>query len=347
MTAAAAPRWVGAPPFSSDLTLDNAPVEQSSDESALSTPAHKQSRLRVYTYSELAAIQPRPALVDDLLFRGGFSGVVAPYDSYKSFFTLGLDLCIAHGLDFYDLRTTAGLVVYQAGEGAPGIPPRVEAWRTLNGIPEIGNILFLPQSVKLNVARDLVDLLALLRGLPEQPAKVTIDTFARSLRGNENSAEDTGLYVEAVDAIRETIGAHVGIVHHAGWEGSRSRGSTNVPASLDTELTLARDGDRVTVSVTKQKDCASLPPFTLEAVPVAGSIAFRRLAVTTSRLSDAERKMMNALPTGVTLGAEAWRKSADVKERTFFRARTRLLTISYVKQTKEGYSATDAGRCAP
>jgi hypothetical protein len=334
---ATAERWgVNGPPFGIERTPD-VPLQLE--------PA-KESRFRLYTVAELAALPVPPPLAEDLLFARSFSSLVAPFDSYKSFVALALDLCIAHGLDFYGHRTTAGLVVYQAGEGAHGIPRRIEAWRALHGLPEVGNILVLPRSIKLNVARDLTELLAVLQALPDPPVKVTIDTFARSIRGNENGAEDTGLYVEAVDAIRETIGAHVQIVHHTGWEGLRSRGSTNVPASVDTELTLSRDGDRVTIAVTKQKDCAAIAPITIEAVPIAGSIAFQRLAVTTGKLSEAERKMMRALPADVVLSAEAWRKAADVAERTFYRARTRLLSIAYVKQTREGYTATDAGLCA-
>jgi hypothetical protein len=293
--------------------------------------------------------EPQP-LVKPLLWQGGFSAVVAPYSAYKSFFALGIALSIANGLDCYGLPVTRGPVVYQAGEGTASLHRRVEAWRTLNGLPDVGNIYFLPQSLKLNEPRDLADLLAAIRNLPTAPAFIVFDTFARSLRGNENGQEDTGLYVEAVDAIREATGAHVQIVHHTGWEGSRSRGSSNIPASLDTELTLMRDADRVTVSVTKQKDAEEYPAFTLEALPVAGSMALRAIAPTSPKMSDSERGTLEVVQRLGCTKATPWQDEADAagacKRRMFYNAKKRLLGLAYVRETREGFVITDAGRLA-
>jgi hypothetical protein len=293
--------------------------------------------------------EPRP-LVKPLLFERGFSAIVAPYSGLKTFLALGIDLSIANGLDCYGFEVTRGPVVYQAGEGGASLWKRVDAWRALNGLPDVGNIYFLPQSLKLNEPRDLVDLLAVLRGLPDKPIKVTFDTFARSMRGSENDQEDTGLYVEAVDAIRETIGCHVQIVHHTGWEGTRSRGSSNIPASLDTELTLTRDGDRVTVTVTKQKDAPEHPPFTLEAVPVAGSMALRPIAPTSPNLSESERGILEVVQRLGCTKATPWQDEAEAagacKRRMFYNAKKRLLTLCYVRETREGFTITDAGKLA-
>lgn len=303
-------------------------------------------RFRFLSIAELAATVPPKPLIGGVLFRSGFSAIVATYGAFKTFVALDLDLCIAHGLDWHGRDVTRGPVVYQAGEGGHGLYRRIEAWRTLNRLPDAGGIVFLPQSLKLNDARDLADFIAALRGLPDQPQKVTIDTFARSHRGNENSAEDTGLYVEAVDAIREATGAHVQLIHHAGWEGTRSRGSSNIPASLDTEITLTRDGDRVTLTCTKQKDAEPFAPITLEAVTVAGSLAFRALAPASPKLSDNERKVLGVVQGGDELSAKAWQQAACIPKRSFFAAKSRLLALAYVKPTRAGFTVTDSGRQA-
>lgn len=316
---------------------------------AIEAPTETESaspRFRLLTPKQLGELPPLKPIVDRLIYAGGFSAVIAPYSGFKSLFAIDMSLCIANGLDFHGFAVTPGLTVYQAGEGGPGLHRRVEAWRQLNGLPEVSGIYFLPQSLKLNDARDLVDLLAVLRGLPQRPVKITIDTVARSFRGNENTAEDSGLYVEAVDTIRETIGAHVQLVHHTGWEGTRSRGSTNIPSSLDTELTLARDGERLTITSTKQKDVEEYPPFTLEAVQVAGSVALRTFAPTSSKLSESERRTLQVVQDGGPLKATAWCDTVGIPRRTFFAAKSRLLSLCYVKSTLDGFAATDAGKQA-
>lgn len=308
------------------------------------TTAGSGQRFPLLTAEELAAIPQAPPLVDGLLFAGGFSSVVAPYDSFKSFVALDLSLCIAKGLDFHGLAVTPGPTVYQASEGGAGLAKRELAWRTLNGVPDAGDIRFLPNSLKLNADRDLADFLAALRALPDRPVLVTIDTFARSHRGNENSAEDTGTYIEAVDRIREEIGAHVQIVHHTGVEGTRSRGSTNIPASLDTEITLDKDGDRVTLRVTKQKDAPPIGPMMLEALPVAGSLAFRSVGLNTSALSQNERAALQSVPRDGRTAFKDWERDSGVPHSSFARCIKRLADLGYVKKSGGQYALTDAGR---
>jgi len=313
-----------------------------------SVPEEAAPRFRLLSTTELAEIVPKPPLVQGVLEQGGMSAIIAPYSTFKSFIALGVDLSIAHGFDWYDYRVTPGLVVYQAGEGASGILRRVEAWRAFNQIPEgAGQILFLPQTVKLNDKRDLTELLSLLRGLPDRPIKFTVDTFARSLRGNENAAEDTGLFVEACDAIREEIGAHVQLVHHTGWEGTRSRGSSNMPASLDTEMTLTRDGERVTITCTKQKDQAEFPAITLESVPIAGSLAFMRVGPTAAKLSNNERRMLEVVQAESNITATTWKTRSGIAHGSFYNALNRLKTLGYVKATGNGYTITEVGQHAP
>jgi len=328
------------PPFDRDFAAEEVPNKNIGDLN------HPSARFSLLTAAQLREIQPPSPLVADTLFAGGFSSIIAEYGAYKSFIALSLDLCIGHGIDWFGRQTTPGLTVYQAGEGGPGLFSRVEAWRDLNGVAEISGTPFLPQSLRLNVGKDLADLLAVLRALPARPVKVTLDTFARSMRGNESSSEDTGLYVEAVDAIRETIGAHVQIVHHTGWEGTRSRGSTNIPASVDTEIRLARSGDRVTVSCAKQKDAVEFKPFVIEAVPIAGSLAFRQCAVATTKLTDTECRALASLQDAGSLKATEWERAAfarGVRARSFYKALKRLTELGYVTSDKNVYRVTDAG----
>lgn len=302
------------------------------------------TRFRGYSIAELAALVPPPPLIDGVLFQGGMSAIVARYDSYKSFLGLSEALCVGKGIDWFGYNVTRGHVVYYAGESPHGFPKRINAWCALNRLPDAGDVTFVTDSLKLNDSRDLADFLAFLRGLSERPRLIILDTFARTLRGNENSAEDTGLYVEAIDAIRQATGAHVQVIHHTGWENDRSRGSSNIPASLDTELTLTRDDDRVTITCTKQKDAEPFAPITLERVEIAGSLAFQRFAPTSAKLSANERETLRVVQGSGPIRTTPWLEAAGIPRRSFFNAKKRLETLAYVRETKDGHEVTDAGR---
>jgi len=313
-------------------------------------PSAPAPRIRIVDVAELAAIAPPEPLIEGVLGKGGVSAIIAPYGGFKSFVALDMALCVAHGIDWHGYRVSPGLVVYQAGEGGHGLYRRVEAYRLGNQLPEHpARMRFIPQGVTLNDERDFRELREALSWLPDRPSLVTIDTLARSLRGNENSAEDTGRWLEAADVVREETGAHLQIVHHTGWEGTRSRGSSNIPASLDTEMTLERDGDRVTITCTKQKDGPPFAPITLEAFAIAPaeSLCLKSMAQGTSRLSEKERQVLDVVPSSATVTVEQCKNLTGVSKRHTYRCLDRLICLGYVRRKDAGFQRTEAGENAP
>jgi hypothetical protein len=77
-----------------------------------------------------------------------------------------------------------------------------------------------------------------------------VDTLARVMTGDENSAKDMGVIIESVDYIRQQTGCHVMLIHHPNKSGTSARGSGNVFGAIDTEMWV----EKKKLSFTKQRD---------------------------------------------------------------------------------------------
>jgi hypothetical protein len=80
----------------------------------------------------------------------------------------------------------------------------------------------------------------------EAPKLFVIDTLARNYgSGDENSTQDMNRWIANVDRfIREEFRCAVMIVHHTGHsENNRGRGSSVLPAALDAEYKVTREGE--------------------------------------------------------------------------------------------------------
>ena len=86
------------------------------------------------------------------------------------------------------------------------------------------------------------------------PTCVVIDTLNRSMRGDENSADDMGRFIAACDCIRQRFDCFVLIVHHTGVDGSRPRGSTALSGACDCQLAIKRQESALTMTVEFLKD---------------------------------------------------------------------------------------------
>lgn len=233
------------------------------------TPTTDAPRFRVLSPADLRAEPAALDLVPGIIPADSVVGIIAPSGHYKSFVALDMGLSIAAGLPWAGIPTLGGPVLYIAGEGRRGIQRRIDAW----GIARRINTDKIPFGVLSDMPRfaDPADVEAVIRVIDEwrRPVFIIIDTLARAAFGlDENSAKDMSIFVGAVDRLRHATGATIGYVHHAGWQAGRSRGSSALPAAIDTELTLTRAGDTVTVTITKQKDGEEALPMTFRAVKV-------------------------------------------------------------------------------
>lgn len=311
------------------------------------TPREEQARraIRFLTIKELAAIPEPRYRIDGVLVDNSFAAIIGMPQTYKSFLALSMGLSIAVGLDWFGRPVRQGPVAYIVGEGTHGIVKRIEAWRLHNRLPDVGGLHVLLRAAKLSEPIEGAAVIEALLALDEPPVAVFVDTLQRTFLGNENSQEDMGAYVAACDRIREATGAAVVLVHHTGWEGVRSRGSIVLPASLDTELTVKRDGERVTVEATKQKDGPDGLIVTLETVAIGGSLALAPVEPLSPKLSANERKVLAAV-SHTALGRAQIMAETGLVKASVHRALERLVALAYVKKDASKYVSTDAGRLA-
>jgi hypothetical protein len=292
---------------------------------------------------------PRPQwLIGSWLTTGSLALIYGKPGEGKTFVALDMACAVATGTWWHHNRTDPAPVLYVAAEGAAMFDARIAAWETHNG-KAVEHLYVLPDAVNLLEpiwADALAEVTVRLRA-----SKVVIDTLNRCMvGGDENSAQDMGMFVAGCDTIRRTANATVLVVHHDSRAGGNPRGSSALDGACDTVLAVAANNGVVTVRVTKQKDSEPAAPLTLKLTPTDTSAA---LADHTDNALDGQR--LQALAALVDIADEhgvasgVWHRSSTLAERSFHRARKWLVEHDYchdVSGTKTPrYAPTDAG-CA-
>jgi hypothetical protein len=338
----AAPVWPEGEPFPGDVGGD---VDEPELHESISEPNDEHvRRFRLFSDLELEAQPAGRPLVEGVAYQNGLISLIGKYGTYKTFILLELAFCIAVGADWHGRRVTPGAVVYVYAEGAHGIKKRLAACKRAYGYTGGAGIYFLPTSVLVSDPAQVAAFLLAIGELPvDSIAAVFIDTVARNMAGNENTVDDMGKFVRGCDTIREHLKCAVFLAHHTGWEAERSRGSTNLPASVDTEIMVDRDDTIVTLRCTKQKEAAEFSPITLEAFPIAESLALRAVGAHRAELTKNERAALNALQTSGAAKSNEWREATELANGSFQNARKRLHDLAYVKVARSLYTVTEAG----
>ncbi len=190
----------------------------------------------------------------------------------KSFIALSMAASIACGCDWYDHRTAQGPAVYILGEGGAGVSRRLRAWQLSNPDARLQDapLYVSTRMVPMGEADAVAEIEAAIRDTGVgKPSSVWIDTLARAAAGlDENSSRDMGELIKACDIIRERFGCAVILVHHAGHNQDRARGSSAIKAALDTELSTTKDGATITLQSTKSKESEGFKPLNFQLVGV-------------------------------------------------------------------------------
>lgn len=190
----------------------------------------------------------------------------------KSFCALSMAASIACGSDWYGHRVTQGPAVYILGEGGGGVSRRLRAWHLTNPDARLPDApLFISRRiVPLGESEAVAEITAAIQEAGAgTPSVVFIDTLARAAAGlDENSARDMGELVQACDKIREQYKCSVILVHHAGHNQDRARGSSAIKAALDAELSLTQSEGVITLSSSKAKESEGFKPLTFKLASV-------------------------------------------------------------------------------
>ena len=234
----------------------------------------KQRELRILGFDDLMALRPPESLVDGILRARELAVAYGASGCGKSFLVLSLLLSVATGNPWFGHTVQKGPVLYVAGEGLFGLPARIRAWigqfpadtREALGAELRKNLRVLGTGLSFFAPEEFERFLALVQELPDAPAAIAVDTLARCMAGgDENSAKDMGLFVQACDRLREETGSAVVVVHHSGKAEKGERGSSALRGAADTMIELADEGGgRVRMSCSKQKEDAAFQDLVLE-----------------------------------------------------------------------------------
>ncbi|GAA4983380.1 AAA family ATPase [Pseudonocardia tropica] len=241
------------------------------DDEPAAAPARAPLRSRLRTLSGLASLPPVRPLVDGLLYRGTLAQLTGAPGSYKSFVTVGMACSVAAGVSFegHAVDDSAGPVVYVAAEGATGLRARILAWAELTGIaPAVleDRLYVLDVPVQLGHNVDVAEALAICRDVGA--SLLVLDTRARCTVGlEENSSTEQGRAIAAVEALIAETGTTVLPVHHSGRNGTAGRGSNAWDGAVWSDLRMASEANRATITCEKHKDVPDGCEHYLKLVP--------------------------------------------------------------------------------
>jgi hypothetical protein len=295
---------------------------------------------------------PRPEyLIADLLDMNSLAIMYGPSGSFKSFLALDMYLRVTAGLSWQGNPVHQGRGLYIAAEGTGDIGERVAAWKSQYRTANIDDAMFLATPVNLFDAAAVDALRTIVRR--ERPVFIVIDTLARSMSGgDENSAKDASIVIEAADSLKTASGACVLLVHHSGYDATHARGSTAFRGACDTELSVKKTDDGLIVlRAAKQKTRRDGDTWFLKAESRETSLV---IVKATSKPTDVAANAIAALQsladhddgTGMTSGQ--WELVAPIGRSQYFAMRRSLVAnrLATFKGKGSGarYSVTDAGK---
>lgn len=305
---------------------------------------------RLLTGEDLLALPDPSWLLDGLLPSAGLSVLYGASGTGKSFVALDWALSVAAGVAWHGREVEPRWVVYVAAEGTAGLGARYRAWLESRGLPGVERVRFLTDAVNLLDKYQVSRARRTLAALPQRPGLLVVDTMARTMvGGDENAAKDVGEFVHAVDALRG--GGAALVVHHAGHEGERERGSSALGAAADARLQLVRDGrtPRLTLTNPRQKDAPESAPLDLHLDPCGGSLVVSPVPPEPAReaqatAEDIEARVLAVVEAEGPASKRAVRNGvrhggAEVGNDAIDKALERLLTASRITATGKGTGA--------
>ena len=214
-------------------------------------------------YGSMGYDKEQSFVIKGLIPECSFASIYGPSGSFKSFLALDWACHIATGKDWDGHKVKQGAVLYVAGEGGFGVTQRIRAWELHHQVANLDNLARLPVPIFPADSDQIKTVLEYCQEIKANTGHavklVILDTLARCYGGNdENSSRDMGAFIQGCDTIKQLTGATVLVVHHSGKNvDSGGRGSSSLPAALDVEYRVSRDGEgeqALVLTCSKMKD---------------------------------------------------------------------------------------------
>lgn len=214
-------------------------------------------RESLYTARQLDDIPPTEYLAPSLLAKDSLAWLYGDPGCYKSFAALDIAACVALGcgISWAGVPTVAAPVLYIAAEGSGGMRKRVRAWEAMAGRDLGDRITYLTMAPNLVEEPYLNAVLDVCRDV--KPGLIVVDTQSRVTPGLDENGSVMGLYVAAVDQIRQETHGCVLTLHHTTKGTETLRGHGSLYGAADTVLYMSRTASEerfAKIQIKKQKD---------------------------------------------------------------------------------------------
>lgn len=187
--------------------------------------------------------------------------VFGPSASGKTNVVMDLLLSVSSGQsDWHGFKIReAANVVYLCGEGLSGVKMRIKAWSAYHNVDKLGRFAVYPLPLDLDTEGGIQEIREQIGSLPWNPDILVVDTVNRYMSGDENSAQDTRTFLNAVDRLRNEYHCTGLYIHHTGNDENaqkRARGSSAWKGALDFEFSVIHDDNLGVrrITQTKMKD---------------------------------------------------------------------------------------------
>ena len=185
--------------------------------------------------------------------------LVGAYGLGKSALTLSMACSVASGSTFLGHEVETRRTLYVVGEGARGLPRRVQAWEQTWGrdLPRDALAFMTRPAGSLRDEATWREIRRYCRA--EGFGFVVLDTFS-SLAPDADETKDAALIVAGLNALAEDIDGTAILVHHPGWSVNakdRARGGYQLEGNVDEVITLdavTEGSDHISAKIKKRKD---------------------------------------------------------------------------------------------
>ena len=226
-----------------------------------------------------ADFKPIKWLIKRMIARESLTMVYGPSGAGKTFCVLDMCMSIASGRkEWFGLKVNKGSVVYLAGEGQAGLRQRVAAWNQAYSPSEV-DMFVSKDGCDLNTSAGLQKIVQSISQNNITPDLIVVDTLHRFLLGDENSAQDTKMFLDSCAALTSHYKCAVLLVHHVGVSELaqlRPRGSSAWWGSLDSGICMvaAKEDAPIQIIQCKAKDGEIASPLFagLDTIPIKGWI---------------------------------------------------------------------------